>query len=310
MPKHIDVIGVPIDVGGGRSGACHGPRALIASGIVQKLEAAGHTVSCKDIFEGNVEPVCLASAPSPPSKTRTLYVDEVGASITLLAARTFASLRVGHTPLILGGDHSVVIGSVGAALHPDLLCGKKLGLVWIDAHYDAHTGKTTSSGNANGMPLASLLGMGLREFRTPISNRKIQPKNVLHIGAGKADCEPQEIALLERLNVRCFTEEHILTSGILPICDAYDELCTRVDLIWVSFDIDAVNQYWAPGVAYPNKGGFSYSMLMHLVDRLASRGKIIGADIVEYAPHKEEYDPLGFPKTATLATEFALRLFQ
>lgn len=310
MPKHIDVIGVPIDVGGGRSGASHGPRALIASGIVGRLEAVGHTVSHQDIFEVGGASLRRSSSLSSPARTRTMYVDEVSASISLLAAHTFASLRVGHTPLILGGDHSVVVGSVGAALHPDLLCGKKLGLIWIDAHYDAHTGKTTSSGNANGMPLASILGRGLRAFRTPIGNRKIHPQNVLHIGAGKADCEPEEIALLERFRVRCFTREELYRDSVVQLRRAYDELCERVDHIWVSFDLDAVNKYWAPGVAYPNEDGLSHQMLMLIVDHLASKGKIIGADIVEHTPHLEQYDAFGVPRTADLATDFAVKLFQ
>lgn len=309
MPKHIDVIGVPIDVGGGRSGASHGPKALMASGIMDRLEAAGHTVSYKNILEDGVSALCLPKTRSSPAKTRTLYVDEVSASIALLAAHTFSSLRVGHTPLVLGGDHSIAVGSVGAALHPDLFPGKKLGLIWIDAHYDAHTGKTTSSGNANGMPLASILGRGLRAFRTPIGNRKIHPKNVLHIGAGKADCEPEEIALLERLKVRCFTREDLYRDSVVQLRRAYDELCDRVDCIWVSFDLDAVNKYWAPGVAYPNEDGLSHQMLMLIVDHLASKGKIIGADIVEHTPHLEKYDAFGTPRTADLATEFALKIF-
>ncbi len=309
MPKHIDVIGVPIDYGGARSGVCHGPRVLIASGILSSLEAKGHTVSHKDILVAKAEARASRSA-RYAKKALTLYTEEVSTAIALLAAQTFASLRVLHTPLILGGDHSVVIGSIGAALHPDLLCGKKLGLVWIDAHYDAHTDRTTSSGNANGMPLAALLGRGLRAFRAPISGRKIEPSNVLHIGAGKADCEPEEIALIKRLGVRCFTEEHMQTSGLGPVCDAYDELFARVDQIWVSFDLDAVNKLWAPGVAYPNKGGLTYDQAMQLANHLASKGKVIGADIVEHAPHRDEYDHHGRPQTASLAIEFALRLFR
>jgi len=307
MPKHIDVIGAPIDAGGGRSGAAEGPGALIAGGILSRLEAAGHTVCHRDIFEASRD----APLSVKPVKTRrTANVNEVAEAIALLAAQTFASLRTGHTPLVLGGDHSVVVGSIGAALHPDLLSGKELGLIWIDAHYDAHTGKTTSSGNANGMPLASILGRGLRAFRTPIGGRKIHPSNVIHIGAGKKDCEPEEITLLDRMKVRRFTEADILATGMIPVGEAYAELCGRVDAIWVSFDLDAVNHYWAPGVAYPNQGGLSYQSLMQLATFLASKGKIIGADIVEHTPRLEKWDALGRPLTATLATEFAIRLFE
>lgn len=304
MCRNIDVIGVPFDLGGGRSGAAAGPAAFIESGILNELEMAGHTVAYKDL--------AYLLEPPPPlyKKARTQYANEVSGAIAALAAHTFVALRLGHTPLVLGGDHSIAVGSIGAALNPDLLRGKTLGLVWIDAHYDAHTGRTSVSGHANGMPLASLLGRGSRALRAPIGCRKIHPKNVLHVGAGKADCEPEEIALLRRLGLQYYTDEDICSDGVLSICDAYDSLCTRVDAVWVSFDLDAANKFWAPGVAFPNTRGFEYQTLFQFVDHLASCEKIIGADIVEYVPEREVHDAFGSPQTAMLATDFATRLFK
>jgi arginase len=307
MPRLIDVIGVPFDLGGGKSGVDSGPDALVASGFLGVLGESGHTVSYKDLSKISECPHLFTSSLPPRGKVQ--YAKEVAHVIESLCARTFASLRVGHTPVILGGDHSIAIGSIGAALTPGLLQGKRLGLVWIDAHYDAHTAATTSSGHANGMPLATLLGRGPRILRRPIGNRKIRPQYILHIGAGKADCEPEEIALFAKLKIPCFDQERLRRDGWVPVDQALYSLARSVDCIWVSFDLDALNQRCAPGVAFPNKAGLDRNRMLWFADRLAMTGKIIGADIVEHTSAQEEYDA-GRPRTATFASMFASRLLR
>lgn len=307
MPRSIDVIGVPFDLGGGKSGVDSGPDALVASGFLNVLGESGHTVSYKDLSKISDCPYLFTSSLPPHGKVQ--YAKEVAYVAESLCARTFASLRVGHTPVILGGDHSIAIGSIGAALAPGLLQGKRLGLVWIDAHYDAHTAATTPSGHANGMPLATLLGRGSRVLRHPIGNRKIRPEHVLHIGAGKADCEPEEIALFTKLKIPFFDQERLRREGWMPIDQALSSLARFVDYIWVSFDLDALNRMWAPGVAFPNKAGLDRNRVLWLADRLAMTRKIIGVDIVEHTSAQEEYDS-GRPRTATFASMFASRLLR
>lgn len=307
MARSIDVIGVPFDLGGEKSGVDSGPAALVSSGFLDKLRFSGHGVSYKDLSQISESAHCFTSTDPPCGKVK--YAKEAAGVLSLLAARTFASLRVGHTPIILGGDHSIAIGSVGAALTPELLPGR-VGLVWIDAHYDAHTARTTSSGHVNGMPLATLLGRGAGVLRHPISHRKIRPEHVLHVGAGKADCEPEEVALFAKLRIPCFTQEHLRSGGWHPVYQALSALARSVDHIWVSFDLDAVNYRWAPGVAFPNKAGLDRNSVYWFAERLALTGKICGADIVEHTSAREEYDANGQPKTATLAAEFAKRLFR
>lgn len=308
MSRSIDVIGVPFDLGGGKSGVDKGPEALIASGFLRVLQKSGHTVLYQDLMKtsGSGD---LFHSPDPPCG-KVQYVEEVAYVVNTLAARTFASLRVGHTPLILGGDHSIAMGSIGAALHPDIFPGKRLGLVWIDAHYDAHTAATTSSGHANGMPLATLLGRGAHSLRRAIGNRKIKPEHILHIGAGKADCEPEEIALFEKLQVPCFNQERLRRDGWMPAYQALLALSRSVDHLWVSFDLDAVNERFAPGVAFPNKAGLERNGVLWFAERLTMTGKVIGADIVEHTPVSEAYDMNRRPKTATLAADFARQIMR
>jgi arginase family enzyme len=131
-----------------------------------------------------------------------------------------------------------------------------------------------------------------------------------NIGAGKADCEPEEIALFAKLRVPCFDQERLKSGGWMPVYQALHSLAQAVDYIWVSFDIDAVNERWAPGVAFPNKSGIDDKGLFWLADRLALTGKVLGADIVEHSLSREKYDTRGMPKTAMLATEFARRIFR
>jgi arginase len=308
MRRSIDVIGVPFDLGGGKSGVDSGPEALVASGFLSVLQSSGHNVSYRDLSKISACSYRFSSLDPPQGKVQ--YLKELIYVLESLCVRTFASLRVGHAPIILGGDHSIAIGSIGAALAPGILDGKRLGVVWIDAHYDAHTAATTSSGHANGMPLATLLGRGTHQLRRPIGYRSIRPEHLLHIGAGKADCEPEEIALFAKLGIPCFDQERLQSGGWMPVYQAIRSLALAVDYIWVSFDIDSVNERWAPGVAFPNKFGIDDKGLFWLADRLALTGKVIGADIVEHTKDREKYDAEGRPKTAMLATEFARRILK
>lgn len=308
MSRSIDVIGVPFDLGGGKSGVDKGPEAIVASGFLSVLRKSGHVVEYQDLAL-TAESASLFTSPDPP-RGKLQYATEVAYVTNNLAARTFASLRVGHTPIILGGDHSIAIGSIGAALHPDLFPGKRLGLVWIDAHYDAHTAATTSSGHANGMPFATLLGKGAHKLRHAIGNRKIKPEHVLHIGAGEADCEPEEIALFSKLHVPCFDQKRLRHGGWMPPYQALLALSRSVDYLWVSLDLDALNERYAPGVAFPNKEGLDRNGVLWFAERLTMTGKVIGADIVEHSPRREVFDKNGQPKTATFAADFARQIMR
>lgn len=308
MARMIDVIGVPYHLGGTQNGTRGGPEGLVQNGFLAALEGRGHNVTYANLraVSGRDDIFCGAHHEGH----RVRYADELIALIPLLARQTGLALVEGSTPLVLGGDHSIVMGSIGAALHPDALHDDRLGLVWIDAHYDAHTEWTTHTGNTHGMPLAALLGEG-RQFRPAIGKQKFLPSQVIHIGAGVADCEPEEIALLSRLGVPCFPETFLAEKGWSPVYAALQALSSRVERIWVSFDLDSVCVEDAPGVSYRRlKGGLTRQEVLMLANWLSHTGKVVGADIVEMNFQYERLDAHGSSVTAHLASEFACQLLK
>ena len=323
MSKSVDLIGVPFDLGGGRSGARGGPEAFRRSGMIPALERAHISVRYQNIQEQSECPGVFDSLRKP--RGRVYYEKEVAAVTRLVGARTFASLRLGHLPVVLGGDHSLSIGSIGAMLHPDILRGRTLGLVWIDAHYDAHTHLTTHSHRAHGLPLATLLGYGPRSLMPrgrkirveTASGRSIRqaprsllsPGNVLHIGAGTDNCESEEDEFFETHGIPRFSRAYLQKEGWGSLWDALCALLC-VDLLWVSLDLDAIDGSFAPGVYYRNPDGLLREELLLLASRIADSGKLCGVDIMEYNPKAEEFDVQGNSLTAGLATEFLLQILR
>ena len=186
----------------------YGPDALICSGSL-KLGYGGDFESHQNLRVREN----LSIDTTRVARGKVHYEHEVAQVVRLVSAHTFASLRHGHIPVVLGGDHSISIGSVGAALHPEFLRGRTFGLVWIDAHLDAHTHLTTPSRRAHGLPLATLLGYGPRKLLecihsvTPSSYAGRRTRcsmlsaNVIHVGCGMI------IANLKNMN---FEKYHIL----------------------------------------------------------------------------------------------------
>ncbi|MDO8520823.1 MAG: arginase family protein, partial [bacterium] len=234
------------------------------------------------------------------------YQNKVAKVADLTAAHTRTSLCLGHLPIVFGGDHSVAIGSCRGALEFALSQSQKLGLLWIDAHHDAHTHVTTRSHHANGMPLAVNLGFGPRVF---LSKRQaFLPEQVLHIGAGETDCEPEERTLLEGLGVPMISAKEFRQLNLVVPWTALMSFLDRVDLVWVSFDLDVANYAFAPGVHLRSTKGLARSVLLWIAGHVAISGKLYGADIMEYKPSAEEYDEDGVGKTMRLASDFLLRL--
>jgi arginase len=222
-----------------------------------------------------------------------------------LCLRVMKLIHSRETPLVIGGDHSIVVGSIAAALRST----SSLGLVWVDAHYDAHTAETSHTGNAHGMPLATVLGFGGRCYDAVLQGRSVDPRHVLHVGAGSDDCEPEELELLDRLEVARFSDATLREIGWEPVFSFIEKLASSVEKIWVSFDLDAVRAEDAPGVYYRRKnGGLSRKEVLQLAYRLSATRKVVGADIVEMNFLRERVVNGRFV-TAVLASEFAELLF-
>lgn len=301
MLRPLYLLGVPSEMGA-LNGTAKGPEAFQLS-FRRLFSDVGQIMTYENIGE-NVGFYDMEKLPRR-SRGRVHRKKHVALVADLTAMRTYALLSAGRLPIVLGGDHSVSIGSCRGALEFASGQEKKIGLIWIDAHYDAHTEKTTRSHHANGMPLATLLGYGPRAFRRP--PYIFSPEQVIHLGAGNADCEPEEKALLDKLGVETFSAK-ALQENPIPAWIRTLALVDRSDLVWVSFDLDAVDRRFAPGVHLPSDGGLDRRLLLWLAEYMQVSQKLLGVDVMEYKPANDEFTEDGEGKTARLAVDVLLKL--
>jgi arginase len=312
MTQHVRVVGVPFALGGSKHGPAQGPSRLKEYGLIEHIASLGYSTSYVDIQKEGINPDAFTIATKSAGGVHAL--SSVREVTTLAGAHTFAAHRVGHFPLILGGDHSVSIGTLPQFLDPTISPSKKVGLLWIDAHYDAHTPNTTHSHYANGLPLASVLGRGSRKlgcYRSEggISRKKrlhFLPQYVLHVGAGRSDCEPEELALLTKLGVKTVTMQDIRRGGVDAFVRPLLRLLCGVDHLIVTIDLDAIHQDYAPGVSFRSKHGMIPEEALLIGDIVRESGKLRQLEIMEYNPDFEEYTMAGSPKTA----DFVFRLLE
>jgi arginase len=287
----IDVIGVPIDLGADRRGVDMGPSAIRYSHLQKKLEDLGYTVQ----DEGNVEvPIAeMCSITNPKLK----YIDCIIPMSRRVAGAVATSVQGGRFPLVLGGDHSLSIGSVRGAAR-----NKKLGVIWIDAHADFNTAETTPSGNIHGMSLAILAGQGdpslvqLWDEPVPV----IDPKKIAIVGA--RDLDTGEKVNLQNAGAMVLGMEQIDRYGMVAMVEkAIEHVSRDVDGIWLSLDLDALDPQHAPGVGTPVPAGLTQREAHLACELIAETGKLIGMDLVEVNPILDVQN-----QTAALAVEFAL----
>ncbi len=287
---NIDLIGVPIDFGAGRRGVDMGPSAIRYAGIKSALERIGHTVS----DGGNVPVPIMEHCTIEDPKLRFLNcILEVAAEV---ADATEASVRAGHFPLTLGGDHSFSFGSVGGVARV-----KKLGVIWLDAHGDFNTTATTPSGNIHGMPLAALCGLGDERLVKLAGNgqRAVDPQNVVVLGA--RDLDEGERALLHAAGVTVLATEQVDRIGMFAAVKRAIEVASNgTDGIYLSLDLDALDPVYAPGVGTLVPGGLTYREAHLACELVAESGKLVAMDLVEVNPILDEHN-----RTAIMAVELA-----
>ncbi len=289
----IDHIGVPLDLGSERMGVDMGPNALRYQHYLQNLESAG--LNIRDL--GNI--LCPSPEEVSAGVAKSKYLEPIAKVCKKLAMTVKKSLGAGNKMLVVGGDHSIALGSIAGAA----AVVKRLGLIWIDAHGDMNTEETTPSGNIHGMPLAVILGHGNKKLTHIITKSpSVLHEDLIHIGA--KDLDPGEIALMKKFNLASFGVRDILAEGLKPTFSAIKELSARVDAIWVSLDLDAIDADAAPGVGMPNKGGLTYREIQVIFEHIGLHCNVVGMDLVEYNPiHDIEH------KTAELATELTAKAF-
>lgn len=291
----IDVIGVPSDFGANMRGANIGPAAVRIAGLSQMMKNLGQDV--RDLGDVNV-PVREEVSKAVEEQR---YLPVIRDICETVSTKVFDSLSAKHFPLVIGGDHSIAIGTISGAADYWRSQKKKLGIVWIDAHADLNNNVTSPSGNYHGMPLAIVLGDGektLTDVRFP--GAKIQPQNIALIGIRNIDGNERE--QVKRSGVRYYTMRSIDEKGMYAVMkEVIADLTKTCDAIHLSFDIDGIDPLYAPGVSTPVTGGISYREAHLALEMLADTGLLMSAEFVELNPFQDQAH-----KTAILTAELVL----
>ena len=266
----ISVLGIPLDLGAGRRGVDMGPSALRLAGLATSLKTLGHTV----FDHGNVQmPVAEALMSS-----NGLHYAETIAETCHQAFLELTRVPKDSFPIALGGDHSVSLGSVAGVAQAG-----RTGVIWIDAHADLNTPRSSPSGNIHGMPLSHLLGQGdSRLLNIWGSGAVLRPQDLVFIGLRSLD--PFERAFIREHEIRAYTMKEIDKRGLAVVAEEAVEYLSDVPRLHVSFDADALDPTIAPGVGTPVPGGLSYREAHLLMELLADSEKVTSLDLVEVNP--------------------------
>ncbi|HEY7789291.1 MAG TPA: arginase [Vicinamibacterales bacterium] len=292
--RPVHIIGVPLDLGGGRRGVDMGPSALRIAGLRDALTALGYSV----VDKGDLP------APIPetqqPRDERKKYVRDIAKVCQRLYQTSLAAFDEGAMPLVVGGDHSLAAGSVAASSEFARRQNKPLGLIWVDAHGDMNTPATTTSGNVHGMPLAAILGHEPSELsKIGGTSPKILPEHTVLVGIRNLDDSEKKEVLSAGVHV--FTMKDVDRLGIAVVVERAINLASQGTAgIHVSFDVDVCDPLIAPGVGTPVKGGLDYREAHMVMEMIADSGLLLALDLVEVNPILDVKNT-----TAVLAAELA-----
>jgi arginase len=271
----VAILGVPLGYGASMAGVDIGPAALRVARLQQRIERLGYPV--RDLGDMRLER--LRSVPEAGEKLK--YVREISAACEQLADEVKAILEAEEFPLVLGGDHSIAIGSFAGAASYFKRSDQTLGLIWFDAHADMNTPETTPSGNIHGMPLSALLGHGAPEL-TNIGGfaPKLDSRLCVHVGARDIDTGEKE--LIRKSGVRFFTMRDIDERGMAACMDEAIKIASRATAGYgVTFDVDALDPGDAPGSGTLVRGGLTYREAHLGMEKIAEAGGMRFLEIVE-----------------------------
>ena len=271
--RQVAIIGAPLDLGQERRGVDMGPSAIRNAGLEERLQSLGFEV--RD--HGNVETAVPEATAVHDERAR--FLPEIKATCERIAAKVVEELEVGATPIVLGGDHSVALGTLGglASVHG---AG---GVLWIDAHPDVNTPETSPSGNVHGMGLAAALGLAGDWFASDVwPLPAVDPKRVALVGIRHTD--EGERRLLREAGVRVFTMSEIDRIGVeRAVREALDRV-SGPGFVHVSLDMDALDPELAPGVGTPVRGGLTYREAHLALELVAEAGVAGSLEVVEVNP--------------------------
>lgn len=298
MPT-ISLIGAPADAGAGLRGASLGPEALRVAGLVQALQRQGLTVQDRGDLHGPINPM-------HPAREGCQHLQEVAIWVRLVADAIDQSLSWGQLPVLLGGDHSLAMGSIASVARHCARQGRPLQVVWLDAHADCNTPATSPSGHLHGMPLACLLGQGpalLTQWlgqwlgAAPV----LQPQQVALLGLRSTD--PGEELFLQACPVHVV---RLTEGGGVGVVHALAEWLAGLDAqthVHLSLDLDVLDPACAPGVSTPAPTGLTVAQAMACMRVLACDGRVGSVDLMELNPARDVRQ-----QTARLAVALLTRL--
>lgn len=269
----IALIGVPMDLGAGTRGSNLGPEAIRIAGIKKRLEDIGYHVDDR----GDI--------PADRKKAETLEgsnlknLNEILRVNWLLCQEVAKAMEEGKMPVILGGDHSIAIGSIFGVLQNK----KNLGVIWFDAHGDINTDHTSPSGNIHGMPVSVLMGIGPEELTSIGNGAFLKRENMVYVGS--RDLDPEERKAMKEQGIKVFTMYEIDDMGIKKVMEEAIRIAgDGTDGIHVSFDMDAMDPEIAPGTGTKVAGGMGYRETHYAMEMIAKSNKLVSVEFVEVNP--------------------------
>ncbi|GAB3729715.1 arginase [Silanimonas algicola] len=292
----VALIGAPTDIGAGHRGAVMGPEALRVAGIAEALRDRGVTVEDRGNLTGPMNPWL-------PPLNGYRHLPQVVEWNEAAMRAVEAELDAGNLPVLMGGDHCLGLGSITAVARWCRRVGKKLRVIWLDAHADFNTSDVTPSGNIHGMPVACLCGLGPKELtHLGGSAPAITPEVVRQIGIRSVDAGEKK--LVKEYGLDIYDMRYIDEVGMKR---AMDEALAGIDgetHVHVSFDVDFLDPGIAPGVGTTVPGGPNYREAQLVMEMIADTGRMGSLDIVELNPAFDDHN-----KTALLAVDLVESLF-
>jgi len=297
----VSVLGVPFDLGADRFGVDMGPSAIRYGGLGDALDTAG--VDYTDV--GDLSLPSLRTQPAPPD-SGAKHLDAIAEMTDTLADRVATEIADGSVPLVLGGDHSIAMGTMRGAAQ-----GAEIGVVWFDAHGDYNTPTSSPSGNVHGMPLAAAHGYGDFAEKPWATAPNVAEENTVIVGARSLDAD--ERAVLRESEITVFTMADIDRRGIGAVTDDALSIATDgVDEIHVSLDLDWLDPEDAPGVGTPVPGGVTYreahTAMERVADRDAADSVLRSLDVVEVNPILDQRNKTGERAAELAASAFGKRI--
>lgn len=302
LPRTVRLVGVPMDLGAGRRGVDMGPSAIRIAGVGPSLRQLGFRVE----DDGDV------GVPAPetrdPGSPQARYLEPIYHVCNRLRLRVRRSLEQGEIPIVLGGDHSIAIGTVSGVAEHFRSRGQKIGLIWVDAHGDMNTPDSSPTGNIHGMPLATLCGMG-HPLLVEMGGfwPKVERANVCLIGI--RDIDATERAIVRQSGIHAYTMRDVDERGMRAIMqEAIGHVTAGTAGFHVSFDLDGMDPRDVPGTGTPVKGGISWREANLLMEMVSDTGRMTSLEVTELNPILDVKNQSGEVAVDVILSAFGKRI--